>query len=142
MQNISFIYRIAPLGALALLVGCAGPAQKENLLSAAGFTREPANTPQRVSELQKLTPHELIQTDRDGHQIWIYADPTHCKCLYIGGQQEYQKYHNLKVRKNIAETKLDAAQLESTGWGWGAWGAYPGAYGYGAYGAYPGVMAY
>lgn len=125
MSNRNRAILALPAGLAVIVAGCAQLGQKENMLAAAGFDVRPANTPQRIASLKRLPAHELIQTERDGKPVWIYADPTQCDCLYVGDQSAYQKYSNLKVKANIAETRLEAAQLNTMGWGWGTWG-YPG----------------
>ncbi|MGH7042989.1 MAG: hypothetical protein ACREFY_12775 [Acetobacteraceae bacterium] len=121
--------RLAVLAGLAafLLTGCAAQriASDEQFLAAAGFTVRPANTPARAASLQRLPPGELMMAERKGKPVWLYADPVHCNCLYVGGQTAYRRYADLKVRQRIAETNLQAAQLARMNWQWGIWGPWP-----------------
>ena len=34
---------------------------------------------------------------------YVYADPDVCTCVYVGDEQQYEKYQKLKVQKEIAE---------------------------------------
>lgn len=116
----------ASAAAVALaLSGCAGHeiANQEDLLAAAGFRVELANTPAREASLRTLPPEQLVLVRRNGRPIWMYADPERCRCLYVGGQRAYQAYAQLSIRQRIAATELQAAQMNA--FNWGAWGPWP-----------------
>ncbi len=104
--------------------------QKEDLLSAAGFRVQPANTPERRQSLKTLPKHELVREEMNGREVWVYADPLVCNCLYVGTPEEYQRYQRLQVQRDIATDRLMAAQMmRSSRWGigrygWGAWGPW------------------
>ncbi len=118
--------RTAVLLALAL-AGCAGQeiANTESLLAAAGFQVHPADTPARVTTLQALPPRQLVMVSRGGRQAWVYADPLDCRCLYVGGAHAYQAFEALSARQQIAQTQLEAAQLNSFNYAWGPWPSGP-----------------
>ncbi len=97
----------------------------ESLLSAAGFRVQPANTPAQEAFLDSLPPRRLVLVRRDSKPAWIYTDPRFCHCLYIGGAHAYQAFEQLSVRQRIAETELQAAQLNSFNYTWGPWPAGP-----------------
>ena len=113
--------------AFGLVLACcaAQTVNEENLLAAAGFRIKPANTPARDASLRALPPHQLILVTRNDRTVWLYADPTGCHCLYVGNPEQYQRYSQLKANQQIAETRLQAAQLEQMNWGWGVWGPWP-----------------
>ncbi len=123
------------VGAALFSAGCTRQVveQKEDLLSAAGFRVKPANTPERRESLRSLPPHELVHDEMDGREVWVYADPLVCNCLYVGTPEAYQRYQRLNVQQNIAHSRLMAARMYSRpmgmrgmgpyGWGpWGGWG--------------------
>ena len=119
--------RLAALGlAAGLLTGCAWVATQnaitaERSLAAAGFQMKLATTPQQLAALDKLPQRKLLARDRDGDVIWIYADSTHCKCLYAGSQAAYGRFQRMKQRERIAEDQAVAAM----NWGpWGPWGPW------------------
>ena len=65
----------------------------------------------------------------NGRQVWVYADPLVCNCLYVGTPEAHQLYNRLKLERDIASDHLMAAQLRSTPWGmgpygWGVWGPW------------------
>lgn len=110
------------------LGGCAGQANEntESLLGAAGFRVEPADTAARQQFIAALPPRELVLMRRNGRPAWFYADPQFCRCLYAGGAHAYQKFEELSVRQRIAETELQAAQINSLNWyAWGPWPSGP-----------------
>ena len=123
---------ILPLVTLSLSVtGCAAirahqTAETEQVLAAAGFQAEPADTPEKLAHLQTLTPRKVVRDARDGQPQYVYADPETCKCLYVGDEQRYQKYQELSLQKQIADEQMSAAQTNwdaSMNWGaWGPWG--------------------
>jgi hypothetical protein len=124
---------LATLSACAVLAsaGCVRQAvqQREDLLSAAGFRVQPANTPERRASLRALPEHRLVREEMNGRGVWVYADPLVCNCLYVGTEEDYQRYNRLKVERDIASDRLMAAQLRSRLWGigpygWGAWGPW------------------
>ena len=109
------------------LAGCAAGeiANQESLLAAAGFQVHPADTPGRQASLLALPAGQLVMAPRGGKQAWLYADPEGCHCLYVGGAHAYQEYQRLRVSQRIAETQLQAAQLNSFNYAWGPWPSGP-----------------
>jgi len=105
-------------GLLALAVvlavtGCASirrneAASTEELLAAAGFQMRPADTPERLAELNSLPRQKFVTTIKDGNVVYTYADPDKCHCLYVGGQREYSVYDQLKINKEIATDEAEA----------------------------------
>ena len=95
-------------------------AESEQVLSAAGFVMKPADTPERLAELQKLAPRTVVRHVRDGQARYVYADPDTCKCLYVGDERQFQKYQELSLQKKIADEQLSAAEANrdaSLDWG-------------------------
>jgi hypothetical protein len=102
------------------LTGCGlfGPspekqaAQLEPMLGAAGFKSIPADTPEKLAALKKLTPLRLTYSIRGGKPHYWYADPYRCQCIWIGDEARYQKYETLKVQSDIAQSELATARME------------------------------
>ena len=114
---------IAALGFALALTGCAAQviASKEEMLSAAGFTSQPINSPARAALANTLPPNELIRRVSNGQFEWVYSDPNHCGCIYVGDQKAYQQYALLRVQRQTAELNAQAS-LSWGPWGWGPWG--------------------
>jgi hypothetical protein len=113
------------IAALALLGGCASTPvvvrNHENLLAAAGFNALPATTPQQQDSLHALPPNRLVRRVRGNGYVYLYADPTLCNCLYIGGQPAYDNYqHELLVQK--VQQEEFQAELDENTWEPGPWG--------------------
>jgi len=114
--------------ALALsLAGCAtlhAPETRatERLLSSAGFRIMPADTAERVAQLQELPPRKIVRREHNGEASYFYADPHVCHCLYAGTEQQYQEYRRLVRQQAIADerTIVDEEALDPLRWGY--WG--------------------
>jgi hypothetical protein len=130
MRTRVLIVRLATACVVLAAAGCAAEIeQREDLLSAAGFRVKTANTPDRLQSLQALPPHRFVRESLNGREVWAYADPTVCRCLYVGAPDAYQRYQQLNVQQRIANENLAAAQLASMNWGygpygWGPWGPW------------------
>ena len=68
----------------------------EQLLAAAGFKmqRVDAADPQ----LHATPPYRVMSRTRNGAVEYVYADPVNCKCVYVGGPEEYSEYRRLETR--------------------------------------------
>src|SRR5438270_6904515 len=84
--------RMASLFTALLVAGCSsvgrivrrpGAPRAEASLAAAGFHIEPADTGDRVARLDAMPPFEVIAQRRDGKEVYAYADPVKCHCLYV-----------------------------------------------------------
>ena len=115
----------AVLAAAAALAACQTVgAEKESQLSAAGFTRLQADTPQRTANLQVLPQNQMVFAPRKKGNVYIYADYAGCGCAYVGNEQAYQQYQALRAANNIAQMQETTAMLNAQAaadWG-GAWG--------------------
>jgi hypothetical protein len=98
------------LGTLLLLAaalgGCAAierqdAAGTEKLLAAAGFRAIPANSAERQRDLATL-PRAVVVRHRGARTVYVYADARNCRCLYVGGPNDYAKYLQLQVSEDIA----------------------------------------
>ena len=115
----------AMLLALAL-AGCQSTAQtvqnKEDLLAAAGFTAQPANTPQRVAAMKKLPPNKFVQQTNGSQIVYVYADPVVCQCVYFGNQASYAQYRQMVFAKNLADERQMTAMMNQNAFDFGPWG--------------------
>ncbi len=116
----------AGLAALAGLAGCAGVGaqEKEGQLSAAGFVRLQADTPERVAKLQALPQNAIVFAQRKKGPVYIYADAAGCNCAFVGSPAAYQQYQQIRTANNIAQMQETTAELNMAAmndWG-GAWG--------------------
>jgi len=116
--------------AVASAAGCAAirkdEAQStENLLVAAGFQPKPADTPDKLAQLKAQPALKMTLHSKDGQVGYSYADPYNCKCLYVGGPEQYAKYQKLAVKQQIAQDQMAAAEAEEdASLDWGMWGGF------------------
>ena len=95
------------LGLACGLGGCAfALSNTESLLTQAGFRNLPADMPKRAE-------HLLIRRTADGKSYYVFADPTNCKCLYVGSEDAYAKYKTLVQRQEDAMYLEEQRQEES-----------------------------
>ena len=112
-----------------LLTGCAALEKQETrsteqLLSAAGFDIKPADTPEKLANLQAMKQRKVVRREtKDGRLQFLYADAAVCRCVYVGDEQAYQRYQDLAVRQQIAiadqEAELDASMDTPWAYDWG-----------------------
>jgi len=110
--------------AAAVLTGCAtirGWQARDTgqLLAAAGFTMQIAATAEQQQRLEAMPPYRLVSGTKDGAAEYTYADPQHCRCVYVGGPSEYAKYQRLVTERQIASERRWVAEDWSMGWVWG-----------------------
>ena len=79
-------------------------------LVAAGFRRYPADTPAKQTQLGKLPKLLFASTRERGQRRYLLADPDRCRCLYVGDEAAYQKYTNLELAKEDADSTAAAAR--------------------------------
>jgi hypothetical protein len=97
------------------LAGCAtirarGARTTGQLLTGAGFQAEPADTPTRLADLQAMPPLTLVARPGDRDLVYTYADPYHCRCVYVGGRAEHAAYRRLVTQRERARDERDAAR--------------------------------
>jgi len=113
---------------LTALSGCAtlrsqGAVGTPELLAAAGFQRQSADSAEQTRNLASMPPLRIVargMADRD--VVYTYADPVKCRCLYVGGPKQYMEYQRLARQRQIEEDDL---WVESGGMDWALWEAWP-----------------
>ncbi len=101
--------------AAAALAGCVtmGAQEKEGQLAAAGFTRQQADTPQKMAKLQALPQNMIVFSQRKHGAVYIYADAAGCGCAFIGNAAAYQQYQQIRAANNIAQMQETTAMLNA-----------------------------
>ena len=67
-------------------------------LSSAGFRVQVANDPAGKKAMHALPPHRFV-IHRFGNDVrYLYAEPNHCVCIFIGTQANYQDYRDILGR--------------------------------------------
>lgn len=121
---------IVAAGIALALAGCAAierheAGETEQMLAAAGFAMRPADTPAKLADLERLQQHKLVRHDRDGEVAYVYADAADCKCLYTGGQDNYDQFEKLRVQEDVAQQEEMAAEMnQQAEMNWEMWGPW------------------
>jgi hypothetical protein len=128
------IYRVLNILSLFAFVGflcaCAEVEEREQLLSAAGFTMKFADTPAKLDHLKLQAQHKIIPYTKEGKNYFVYADLSSCQCMYVGDDKAYQQFNILAVEEDIANRQRMTAEMnrewELEGGRWGEpWGNGP-----------------
>jgi hypothetical protein len=98
--------------------------QQEDGLTAAGFSVRIADTAERQAMMNRLPANQFVQRVNGNSVHYVYADPMVCGCLYIGTQQEFDRY--------VVNQQLDFEQAQriaflnyyDAAWNWDAWGPW------------------
>jgi hypothetical protein len=65
-------------------------------LSSAGFKVHFANDDAGKKALRALPPHRFVIHDLgSGNARYLYAEPQHCACVFIGTEAAYQNYRGI-----------------------------------------------
>lgn len=125
MKRLLMLGWVLSLG--LILSGCATKpsiTKTENLLAAAGFRVQYADTAQKLANLAKLPPHKLVGRTKDGKVVYVYADPEVCQCVYFGNENVYQNYRRIIFEQNITDAQRLTADIDETlNVDWPVWGA-------------------
>src|ERR1700723_2894367 len=64
-------------------------------LSSAGFRIQLANDPAGQKALRALPAHRFVTNGVGDAVRYLYAEPQHCVCIFVGTQQAYDRYRDL-----------------------------------------------
>jgi hypothetical protein len=64
-------------------------------LSSAGFRVQLANDPAGQKALRALPAHRFVTNGAGDALRYLYAEPQHCVCIFVGSQQAYDRYRDL-----------------------------------------------
>jgi len=85
---------------LAALEAPSKPFLEKNsfLLSSAGFRVKLANDAAGQKAIRALPAHRFVIHNNGGNVRYLYAEPTHCVCIFIGTQGAYQSYRDMLAK--------------------------------------------
>jgi len=111
------------VGVAAILAGCAGlqaadARSAQRVLTAAGFEARPADSPEKLAHLQSLPARKVLVQEQNGQRQYVYADPASCRCLYVGGEEQYRR---LREQQQAAADRFFAVESTEDARDWGAW---------------------
>jgi hypothetical protein len=90
-------------------------------LSSAGFKVQLANDPAGKQALHALPPHRFVVHNLGGGDVrYLYAEPQHCVCVFIGTKGAYTSYRDmlslpLQPDNNVAPDYKSQASALLTG---------------------------
>jgi hypothetical protein len=64
-------------------------------LSSAGFHIQMANDPAGQKALRALPPHRFVTNGAGDAVRYLYAEPQHCNCIFVGTQTAYDNYRKM-----------------------------------------------
>src|SRR2546429_672723 len=68
-------------------------------------------TPRTV--LDAASPRKVLVRPGNGERQYAYADPTGCRCLYVGTEQNYQELRNLQQQARMAAESAHAVETRA-----------------------------
>jgi hypothetical protein len=96
------VLRLFPALVLCLcapgLAAAEGPPSLERnsfYLSSAGFRVQVANNPAGQKALRTLPAHRFVTEGAGDTLRYLYAEPQHCVCIFVGTQQAYDSYRKI-----------------------------------------------
>jgi hypothetical protein len=95
---------IALLLGASLLVALEAPSKpfldkNSFYLSSAGFRVQVANDAAARKAMNALPPHRFVVHRYGNSQVrYLYAEPNHCVCIFIGTQEAYQNYRDILAK--------------------------------------------
>ena len=118
---------LSAIALFVLTVDCANIQSKENSLVSAGFRVIAPKTPTQEQKLKALPPGKVAMVQTGGKTYYVFPDAAHNRA-YVGGPKQYEAYRQIRLKKELAVAKLEAAEMnldESMNWNmWGGWGAW------------------
>lgn len=87
-------------GLLASLLLITPLAAQSNLavgmkLEDAGFKMREANTQEKMARLRSIPPHKFVPHRKNGVRYYVYADPTSCRCAFVGDETAMKAYRDM-----------------------------------------------
>ena len=64
-------------------------------LSSAGFRVQVANDAAGKAALHALPPHRFVIHKNGGDVRYLFAEPVHCVCIFIGTEANYRDYRDI-----------------------------------------------
>ena len=121
-RSVTNVARLT-IAAMVLLTGCATirgwqARDTEELLTAAGFKKQLVDAAD-TKPLDAGPPYRLVSHTKDGTVQYIYADPGHCRCVYLGGAKEYAEYQRLETERRL---DLERRRAADDVWDRNSWG--------------------
>ena len=86
--------------------------ENEKLLQTAGFQVKAGDTPARIEAINSLAPGRISRVGRGGTIWYVFADPYHCRCLWVGNEAQYERYRRLEAEAELPEIEIVGVAAE------------------------------
>jgi hypothetical protein len=67
-------------------------------LTSAGFRVRLANDPAGQKAMRALPAHRFVMHNAGGVVHYLYAEPNHCVCIFVGTEANYRDYRDILAR--------------------------------------------
>jgi hypothetical protein len=84
-------------------------------LSSAGFRIQVANDPAAKKAMHALPPHRFVLHRIDNNERYLFAEPQHCVCIFIGTPGAYRSYRDMVSRPAAGADPVDADYRSQAG---------------------------
>ncbi len=97
LRLVAAVALLLPAAVLAAAEQPSKPFLEKNsfYLSSAGFRIQVANDPAGQKALRMLPAHRFVANGAGDALRYLYAEPQHCVCIFVGTQQAYDRYRKL-----------------------------------------------
>jgi len=112
------------LGSALMGYAVATDAGEERLLTAAGFKKRPADTPEKLQHLEAMPQGKFFRQVKDGNIYYVYADAKGCRCLYLGQYDAWDRYYRLAQEARAGEDQELTGEVARDYVDWKVWGPF------------------
>ncbi len=129
IKDRSIVAAVGIVAGMLILTGCASLERrsamiKQELLTAAGFEMQFADTPGELARIQAMPQREIVLRRFGDEFYWTYADAHLCHCMFVGNQSAYLRFRHLWLSRKIAGMDESEAMTWHM-WGpWSPWGPW------------------
>jgi hypothetical protein len=72
--------------------------------------------------MRSMPPNTFMQGQRGNQTVFLYADPKGCGCIYVGSQEQFLRYRQEALQRQLVDAPtLDPQLHRAASWRWGAW---------------------
>lgn len=101
---------------LTFFMSCAGtgkmsPFQMDEMLVAAGFQLQKADTPKKLSWLKSLPQKKLVHKMYNKKNFYFFVDESSCQCMYVGDEKAYLRFKQL-VKEEKMDERIDTTSRQ------------------------------
>jgi hypothetical protein len=90
-------------------------AKTESMLDQAGFRKVSIETPDQHGAVSELSLHRLNRYESASGNVYWYADPDLCGCLYSGDENAYGRYAMLMQQEQDTAQYIENTDREQLG---------------------------